>query len=271
MLRLALATVLLAGCSDADSPGASPDEPARVLVFSKTEGFRHASIADGIAALREIGADRGFEMDPTEDSLAFTASGLEAYAAVVFLNTTGDVLGPEAEQALEAYVEGGRGWVGVHAAADTEYDWPWYGRLVGAYFADHPAIQEATVTVAEADHPATRGLPSTWVRTDEWYNFRAPPQDVTVLLRLDESTYEGGSMGDDHPIAWSHTMGQGRAFYTALGHTPASYTEAAFRDHLGGGVCWAARLACPWAPLRRRRARRAPGRRPPPRCRRGCR
>lgn len=250
MLRLALTAALLGGaavaglggCVEADAPEA--EGSPRVLVFSKTAGYRHASIADGVAALREIGAARGFEAEHTEDSLAFTASGLAPFAAVVFLNTSDDVLGPDGEAALEAYVEGGGGWVGVHAAADTEYDWPWYGRLVGAYFESHPEIQEATLTVTEADHPAARGLPSPWARTDEWYNFRARPEGVTVLLRLDEATYEGGTMGADHPVAWAHTVGAGRALYTALGHTPATYAEAAFRDHLGGAVCWAGRIDC---------------------------
>ena len=245
MLRLALVLALLGGCSSsAPSRPDTEEAPARVLVFSKTAGYRHASIPTGIAALREIGAARGFAIEATEDASAFTASGLAPFDAVVFLNTTGDVLGPEAEAAFEAYVEGGGGFVGVHAASDTEYDWPWYGRLVGAYFESHPEIQEATLTVVEADHPATRALPETWTRTDEWYNFQAAPEGVTVLLRLDESTYEGGAMGEDHPAAWSHTVGDGRAIYTALGHTDAAYAEEAFRGHLGGAVCWAARLDC---------------------------
>lgn len=215
-----------------------------MLAFTKTAGFRHASIADGVAALREVGAARGFDVDATEDSLAFTADGLAPYAAVVFLNTTGDVLGPGGEAALRAYVEGGGGWVGVHAAADTEYDWPWFGRLVGARFESHPAVQEAALTVADADHPATRALPARWVRADEWYNFRSRPEGVRVLLRLDESTYEGGTMGPEHPAAWAHEVGAGRSVYTALGHTAETYAEPLFRAHLGGAVCWAARLDC---------------------------
>ena len=246
--RLALALLVglagltaLAGCAETAPPSPEPDGPARVLVFTKTEGFRHASIPDGVAAMQEIGAERGFAVSQTEDAATFTAAGLAPFAAVVFLNTTGDVLGPEQEAALRAFVEGGGGWVGVHSASDTEYDWPWYGRLVGSYFGSHPRVQEATITVV-AEHAATQDLPSPWTRTDEWYSFRARPEGVTVLLRLDESTYQGGSMGDDHPIAWSHTVGQGRAVYTALGHTAESYAEPEFRAHLGGAVGWAARL-----------------------------
>ena len=194
LLRLALAVlVAVGGCSSTQvEPGL---EGVRVLVFTKTAGYRHASIPDGVAALREIGDARGVEVDATEDSLAFTGDGLAPYAAVVFLNTTGDVLGRGGEAALRAFVEGGGGFVGVHAAADTEYDWPWFGRLVGARFESHPAVQEAALVVADAEHAATRALPARWVRTDEWYNFQAPPEGVRVLLRLDASTYRGRDDG----------------------------------------------------------------------------
>lgn len=242
MHRLALCAALLAGC--AGSGPEAGDGAARVLVYTNANGWVHQSIPAGVEALAEIGEGRGFEVVATDDSLAFRPDDLAEFAAVVFLSTSGDVLGPEQEAAFEAYVEGGGGYVGVHSASDTEYDWPWYGRLVGAYFESHPPVQEATLTVAEADHPATRALPETWVRTDEWYDFRSAPEGVTVLLRLDEATYEGGTMGADHPAAWAHPVGEGRAVYTALGHTTESYAEAAFRDHLGGAVCWAARLPC---------------------------
>ena len=243
LLRLALAVlVAVGGCSPAQ---VEPEpEGVRVLVFTKTAGYRHASIPDGVAALREIGDARGVEVDATEDSLAFTGDGLAPYAAVVFLNTTGDVLGRGGEAALRAFVEGGGGFVGVHAAADTEYDWPWFGRLVGARFESHPAVQEAALVVADAEHAATRALPARWVRTDEWYNFQAPPEGVRVLLRLDASTYRGGTMGAEHAAAWAHTVGSGRSVYTALGHTAESYADPLFRAHLGGAVCWAARLDC---------------------------
>lgn len=243
MLRLTALLALLVGCTGTASEPAG-DAP-RLLVFSKTAGYRHASIPDGIAALRQIGTDLGIEVDVTEDSLAFTPDRLASYAAVVFLNTTGDVLGPEGEAAFEAYVEGGGGYVGVHAASDTEYEWPWYGRLVGATFESHPEIQEAALSVTEADHPATQSLPARWVRTDEWYNFRAPPSGVDVLLHLDEQSYEGGVMGDDHPISWVHAVGRGRAVYTGLGHTAETYAEPLFLTHLTGAVCWAARDDCP--------------------------
>lgn len=239
MLRLTALALLLSGCTTT-----APPDMARVLVYTNANGYVHASIPDGVAALRELGAERGFEVQATDDSLAFTPDRLATYAAVVFLSTSGDVLGPAQEAAFEAYINGGGGYVGVHAASDTEYEWPGYGQIVGAYFDNHPAIQEASVDVVDADHPATRGLPARWTRTDEWYSFRAAPTGVDVLLRLDESTYAGGTMGSDHPIAWAHAVGDGRAVYTALGHTAESYAEAAFRDHLAGAVCWAAALSC---------------------------
>lgn len=239
MLRLTALALLLGGCATTALP-----DTARVLVYTNANGYVHASIPDGVAALTELGTSYGFTVEATDDSLAFTPERLATYAAVVFLSTSGDVLGPAQEAAFEAYIEGGGGYVGVHAASDTEYEWSGYGQIVGAYFDNHPAIQEASLDVVDADHPATRDLPARWTRTDEWYSFRAAPTGVDVLLRLDESTYEGGTMGDDHPIAWTHAVGDGRAVYTALGHTAESYAEAAFRAHLAGAVCWAAALSC---------------------------
>lgn len=211
-----------------------------VLVFSKTNGYRHASIPAGIEAVQALGAKHGFQVEATDDSTALRSDRLAAFDAVVFMNTSGDVLGPAGQDALRSFVEAGGGFVGVHAASDTEYDWPWYGRLVGAYFDGHPAVQQATVRV-ETRTRSTRMLPAEWDRRDEWYNFRSTPRDaVTVLLTLDESTYDGGTMGDDHPIAWRHEVGEGRAWYTAGGHTKTAYQASLFRQHLLGGLRWAA-------------------------------
>ena len=229
--------VLAAGCAGGRGEA---DRPFRVLVFSKTNGYRHASIPDGVAALREVGAAGGFTVDATEDSLRFRPDVLARYRVVVFLSTSGDVLGTEGEAAFQAFVRAGGGFVGVHAASTTEYEWPWYGGLVGARFADHPPFQPGTVVVTDAGHPATRGLPARWSRADEWYNFRARPAGVRVLLRADEATYDGGTMGADHPLAWAHVYDGGRAFYTALGHAPDAYADPAFRRHLAGAVRWAA-------------------------------
>ncbi|MEW2070171.1 ThuA domain-containing protein [Streptomyces sp. NPDC007346] len=212
----------------------------RVLVFSKTAGFRHDSIPDGIAALKEIGRDTGITVDSTESAAQFTTANLARYDAVAFLSTTGDVLDAEQQKAFENYVATGGGYVGIHAAADTEYDWEFYGGLVGAHFDSHPHIQPATVRVEDHDHPATAHLDQEWERTDEWYNYRTNPRDkAKVLATLDETTYSGGNMKGDHPISWCQTYQGGRSFYTGLGHTKESYAEPAFREHVSGGLRYA--------------------------------
>jgi type 1 glutamine amidotransferase len=239
---LGLAAGGLIACSD--DPEAKPKSRAQVLVFSKTEGFRHDSIPAGIAAIRSLGRANGFSVTATENAKTFAPRRLSRFDAVVFLSTTGDVLTPKQQKAFKGYIRKGGGWVGIHSAADTEYDWPFYGRLLGAYFLSHPAIQPAAIDVTDRAHPSTRHLPARWPRTDEWYDFRSNPRGtVHVLATLDESTYSGGTMGVDHPIAWCHPLKGGRAWYTAGGHTSESYSEPDFRRHLLGGILWAARLA----------------------------
>jgi type 1 glutamine amidotransferase len=220
---------------------AAADDPYDVLVFSRTAGFRHDSIAAGTQAIRELGTANGFTVTATEDPARFTAAGLAPYEAVIFLNTTGDALDNTQQGAFEAYIRAGHGYVGVHAAADTEYDWPFYGNLVGAWFASHPAIQSANVKVEDRAHAATAHLPQTWNRTDEWYNYRTNPRSTAhVLATLDESSYSGGGMGADHPHVWCKTYEGGRSFYTGGGHTIESYADPAFRAHLLGGIRYAA-------------------------------
>jgi len=223
-------------------PVPDADVPAlRILVFSKTAGFRHESIPAGVAALRAMGAADSFDVVATEDAAVFTDSGLGGFDAVVFLSTTGDVLDEPQQAAFQRYIARGAGYVGIHAAADTEYDWPWYGQLVGAYFASHPTVQQATVVVTDRAHPSTSMLPQRWTRTDEWYNYKASPRDdVHVLALLDERSYEGGAMGGEHPIAWCHQYDGGRAWYTGGGHTNASWSEPLFLEHVRGGILWAA-------------------------------
>ncbi|MER5179162.1 ThuA domain-containing protein [Streptomyces sp. NPDC002896] len=240
------AALLIGGLSGpAVSKDAAPDRKdaateKKVLVFSKTAGFRHDSIPDGIAAVRGLGAAHGFAVDATEDATAFTSTNLRKYDAVVFLSTTGDVLDEVQQSAFEDYIRRGGGYVGIHAAADTEYDWPFYGGLAGAYFQSHPAIQPATVDVEDRAHPATSHLAAAWERTDEWYNYRSNPRErAHVLASLDESSYTGGTMAGDHPIAWCQDYQGGRAFYTGGGHTKESYADPAFRQHLLGGIRWA--------------------------------
>ncbi|WP_406730546.1 ThuA domain-containing protein [Streptomyces sp. NBC_01794] len=227
---------------DFELSNSAPDRTAkRVLVFSKTAGFRHDSIPTGIAALKELGRTSNITVDATEEAAQFTTGNLARYDAVVFLSTTGDVLGADQQKAFENYVSTGGGYMGVHAAADTEYDWAFYGGLVGAYFASHPQIQPATVRVEDHTHPSTAHLGDAWERTDEWYNYRTNPRtQARVLATLDETSYQGGTMKGDHPIAWCQTYQGGRAFYTGGGHTKESYAEPAFRTHLLGGLRYAA-------------------------------
>ncbi|MBB5783288.1 ThuA domain-containing protein [Nonomuraea jabiensis] len=213
----------------------------KVLVFSKTAGFRHDSIPNGIQAIRDLGAANDFAVDATEDANAFSTANLAQYKAVVFLSTTGDVLNDNQQAAFQTYVDGGGGYVGVHSAADTEYNWAYYGQLMGAWFNNHPAIQQATVRNEDRAHAATAHLGATWSRTDEWYNYRTNPRpNVRVLQSLDEGSYSGGGMGD-HPITWCHPQSSGRAFYTGLGHTKESYADPNFRTLLLGGIRYAAK------------------------------
>jgi type 1 glutamine amidotransferase len=218
----------------------APVEPVRLLVFTKTSGFRHSSIEHGVTAVRGIAAERAWQVEHTEDAAVFEDARLAKLGAVIWLNTTGDVLGADQQAAFERYIRAGGGYVGIHSASDTEYDWLFYGSLVGAYFSSHPQIQTATLRVEDRSHPATAHLGTSWQRTDEWYDFRQNPRpSVRVLISIEEATYTGGNMGD-HPMAWYHEFEGGRAFYTALGHTDESYTEPDFVRHLAGGIAWAA-------------------------------
>lgn len=233
-LLVFIVTAALAGCSKS-RPG-----KAKVLVFSKTAGFRHASIPAGIEAVKKLGTENNFDVDTTEDASKFTENNLRQYSAIIFLNTTGDVLNTAQEADFERYVQAGGGFVGIHAATDTEYDWAWYGKLVGAYFSDHPpGTAKAKLTVTDKNHLSTKGLPDTWEHADEWYNFKNLNTETNVLMKVDESTYSGGKMGKDHPISWYHDYDGGRAFYTELGHTEESYKEANFLKHVLGGIQYA--------------------------------
>lgn len=242
LVRLLLGLLVLFCTAAAVWIGRPQAEEPRVLVFSKTAGFRHSSIEVGVAAIRKLGEEHGFAVDATEEASAFHENNLKRYRAVVFLNTTGDVLDQAQQNDFERYVQAGGGYVGVHAATDTEYDWPWYGRLAGAYFESHPNdpnVRTGTFRVLNRQHPATEGLPERWEREDEFYNFKSLNPDVDVLVDIDETSYEGGTHGDHHPMSWHHAYDGGRAFYTAMGHTEATYSEPLFLRHLLGGLRYA--------------------------------
>lgn len=215
--------------------------PRKVLVFSKTAGFRHKDgIPAGIQAIKQLGAQHRFEVDATEEAQAFTPENLKQYGAVIFLSTTGDVLNDAQQAAFEQYIKAGGGFVGIHAATDTEYGWPWYGELVGAYFGSHPpGQQEAVFKVANPNHIATRHFPATFKKTDELYNFKWISENLQVLLTIDENSYKGGKNGDFHPMSWYHNYEGGRAFYTAMGHDAKTFSEPLFLTHLLGGIEYA--------------------------------
>jgi len=210
-----------------------------VLVYTKTNGYHHASIPLGVEAIQKLGAAHGFDVVVTDDSLTFNKKNLKKFAAVIFLSTTGKVLGTEEEKAFQNYIRGGGGWVGIHAATDCEYNWPWYNKLAGAWFKSHPKQQEAKLIIVNKNHPSTAELPDTWTRKDEWYNFKDLNPDVTVLIKIDETSYSGGENGSNHPMAWYHDFDGGRAFYTELGHTDESYSDPLFLKHILGGIEYA--------------------------------
>ena len=213
----------------------------RLLVFSKTLGYRHDSITNGIAAIRDLGAKHNFAVDATEDSGAFTTTNLAQYQAVVLMSVTGDVWDSEQQESLKQYVQAGGGVVAIHgsifgplACSDK---WAWYGELFCCAFTNHSTIQPATVNIEDAANPSTTGLPPRWPHTDEWYNFTGTPRGCAhILATVDESTYHGGTLGQDHPIAWCRPVGQGRMWYTAMGHSESCYREPLFVQHLYGGI-----------------------------------
>ena len=216
--------------------------PVRLLVFSKTKGWHHTSIPFGIKAILKIGKEKNYIVDTTVNGEDFTDENLKKYDAVIFLSTTGNVLNSEQQAAFERYIQSGGGYVGIHSAADTEYDWPWYGNLAGAYFESHPNnsnVRKATIDVTDKNHLSSSMLPDKWERKDEWYNYKSIYSGIKVLMTLDESTYDGGTNGAEHPISWYHEYDGGRAFYTGLGHTDETYSEPLYLEHIAGGIKYA--------------------------------
>lgn len=244
-LRSLLFLLVLLGVGLASCSKKREGQP-KVLIFSKTAGFYHESIPNGIAAIQKLGAENGFAVDTTKNAELINEENLAQYAAVIFLSTTGDVLDHYQEADFERYIQSGGGFVGIHAAADTEYEWGWYGRLVGGYFSDHPGIndphpnvQPGKITKTGEKHPSVDFLPESWERTDEWYSYKKVNPNTKKLLMLDEASYQGGADMGEHPIAWYHDFDGGRAYYTGGGHTKESYEEADFLKHLLSGIQYA--------------------------------
>lgn len=213
-----------------------------LLVFSKTTGYRHESIEAGIEALKKLGAEHELSLTFTESSEYVGSDSLFRYDAILFLNTTGTLFTDDERSYVKRFIQSGGGYVGVHSAADTEYDWPWYEGLVGAYFDNHPNnpnVRDALIMVSDTDHPALNGLPERWERADEWYNYRSFNENLQILMKLDTNSYEGSDHPGNHPISWYREYDGGRSFYTGLGHTEESYSDTLFLNHLMGGILYA--------------------------------
>lgn len=222
---------------------APPTEPHHaLLVFTAVENpAKHHKVTEFAAsALVDAAGKAGFRVDVTADAASFTVDRLRTCAALVFLNTRGNVLDEAQRSALQTYVRGGGGVVIVHAGMLAEEEWEWFSTLVRARFKDHPKIQPGAIVNAAPAHPVNRGLPARWIHTDEWYNYIAVPESTTVLLAVDESTYEGGAHGDRHPVVWCHEYDGGRIVVTTLGHTPEAWTDELFLRHLLNGITFAA-------------------------------
>lgn len=222
---------------------ATPGFAFKVLVFSKTAGFRHASIEPGIAALKLMAQNQKFEADFTEDAQVFTEKNLAEYRVVIFLNTTGDIFDEAQQKAFQKFIQKGGGFVGIHAATDTEYGWPWFGGLVGAYFLDHPNnpnVKPGKFEVLKENHWSTKHMPASFMHTDEFYNFKDISTKITPVLAVDEKSYTGGKHPDFHPMSWYQEYDGGKAFYTALGHTNECYTNPLFLQHVWAGIQYAA-------------------------------
>ena len=217
----------------------SDQSVGRVLIFYKTSGYYHPSIPAGVAALQRLCADHNIIADTTIDARYFIDDSLKHYRTVIFLSTTQNILNDTQQAAFERYIRAGGGFVGVHAATDTEYDWAWYSKLVGARFNGHPRPQRATLQILDKEHPATSFLPDRWEFKDEWYNFKDISPDIKVLANLDETSYEGGKNGKNHPIAWYHEFDGGRSFYTGGGHMAETFSDSLFLRHLWGGIQYA--------------------------------
>ncbi len=222
----------------------------KVLLFTKTVGFHHESINEGVTAMRKMAQFHHFALDWHEDSAVFNDQRLQQYQAIIFLNTTGDILNDEQQAAMERFIQSGKGFVGIHSASDTEYDWDWYTKMVGRTFHIHPVIQTGELLVLDRSFPGLERMPDRFLWTEEWYEFTGERiKGLNYILAVDESTYDpnvawgekvGKGMGKFHPIAWYHEYDGGRAFYTALGHMGSSYVDPLFLEHLYGGIYWAA-------------------------------
>jgi type 1 glutamine amidotransferase len=222
----------------------------KVLLVTTTLGWHHESVHAGVLAIQQLGTRNSFDVVLMEDPGSITDKNLGQFKVIIFLNTTGNIFDSTQQKVMERYIQSGKGFVGIHSASDTEYDWPWYNKLVGRMFHIHPAIQTAKVTILEPDFPGLQGFSNNKLWTDEWYEFGPEKiSDLHYILSIDETSYnpkvewgnkKGAGMGKLHPVAWYHDYDGGRSFYTALGHLPSIYSDPAFLSHLYAGIFWAA-------------------------------
>jgi type 1 glutamine amidotransferase len=245
-----MSCLLVAAFTPLPRPASASQPRFRALVFSKVTNYYHESIPAGVAAIRKLGTEHGFEVVVSDDPAQFADAQLANFQVVVFNNTNstppkGALLDATQRAAFQRYIRAGGGYVGIHSASGTERDWEWYGDLVGAFFKVHPKIQKLEVKIEDREHPSTKGLPQTWIRTEEPYDFLTNPRrTVHVLATYNPASYEGHTMGPDHPIVWCHNFDGGRAWYTGLGHASSAFTdEPHFIQHLLGGIEWAAGVA----------------------------
>jgi hypothetical protein len=228
----------------------------KALLVTTTRGFHHESIHAGVIAIQQLGAKHFFQVDILEDNNNLSDKYLANYQVLIFLNTTGDIFNDQQQKIIEKFIQSGKGFMGIHSASDTEYDWPWYTQLVGRMFHIHPAIQSARLNVIDPSFPGLEGFANNKQWTDEWYEF-GPDQvaDLKTILTVDEKSYDpkaewganpqraavsGKGMGAFHPIAWYHNFDGGRSFYTNLGHVPADFSDPTYLSHIAAGIIWAA-------------------------------
>ena len=223
--------------TDINCLNCSSNNSYSVLVITETKGWVHDSIESGLKLIQNIGNKNNFNVYHSDNSSVITYKNLKEIKTIIFLNTTEEILTDVEQKVMESFIKSGKGFVGVHAAADTEYNWQWYGKLVGAYYRNHPEVMNGKILTI--NHKITNHLDSEWEIEDEWYNFDYVNYDINILLHLDEDSYVGGEHPDYHPITWYHEYDGGRSFYTGLGHTKEVYEDERFIKLLEKGILYA--------------------------------
>ncbi|WP_458388926.1 ThuA domain-containing protein [Sphingomonas sp. F9_3S_D5_B_2] len=226
-------------------PAAIARPPQAILIYSGTTGYRHESIPAGIKAVTAIASRRGLKVEASEDPNVFSAGNLQRFRAIVLLSCTTDPKNPASEwlvgarrDALQGFVRHGGGILAIHAAADSHYNWPWYGKMIGGHFARHPTgTPQGIVHVTPGLGSIVAGLGATKSRTDEWYYFDDYDPTSRLLMTLDPASISEKDV-NPNPASWTREVEGGRVFYTAMGHTRESYSDPWFLRHLANGLDW---------------------------------